>query len=88
MNDEQETIGDIMAEMRNGTIPKHRTDHELLTLYADRIDAALQRVASKMSALQRELWNGKKMGEFAFALALDGFASALSTTAPAKGGAK
>lgn len=51
-------------------------------------NAASQRVASKMHALQRELWNGKKMGEFAFALALDGFASALSPTAPAKGGAK
>ena len=84
-----ETIADIVAAMRNGTIPKHRTDHELLALYAARIQASAQRVASKMHALQRELWNGKKMGEFAFALALDGFASALSaTTAPAEGEAK
>ena len=38
-----ETIADIVAEMRYGTIPKHRTDHELLALYADRIEAAWKR---------------------------------------------
>ena len=35
-----ETIADIVAEMRYGAIPKHQTDHELLAIYADRIDAA------------------------------------------------
>ena len=39
----EETIADIVAQMRNGTIPKHRTDHELLALYADRIEAAAKR---------------------------------------------
>lgn len=31
----------------------------------------------KMHALQRELWSGKKMGECAFALALDGYETAI-----------
>lgn len=35
-----EAIADIVAEMRYGAIPKHQTDHELLALYADRIEAA------------------------------------------------
>lgn len=44
MKDKQnETIADIVSAMRNGTIPRHRTDHELLTLYADRIEAAWKR---------------------------------------------
>ena len=43
MSAENETIADIAAQMRNGTIPKHRTDHELLALYADRIEAAAKR---------------------------------------------
>lgn len=30
-------------------------------------------ITKKMHALQRELWSGKKMGECAFALALDGY---------------
>ena len=32
-----------MAEMRYGITPNHRTDHELLELYADRIEAAARR---------------------------------------------
>lgn len=43
MENENETIPDIVADMRYGTILKHRTDHELLALYADRIEAAWQR---------------------------------------------
>ena len=97
MREKQETIADIVAEMRTirgFPVPYAPSGHNGvwtadLVEFAARIEAAAQRVASKMHALQRELWNGKKMGEFAFALALDGFASALSaTTAPAKGGAK
>ena len=38
-----ETLADIMAGMRYGTVPKHQTDHELLALYADRIEAAAKR---------------------------------------------
>ena len=98
MSDEkQETTAAIIAEMRNlGKLDEKSTDkipRSLMALglrtYADRLDAASQRVASKMHALQLELWQGKKMGAFAFALALEGFESALSaTTAPAKGGAQ
>lgn len=43
MNNTQETSANIIAEMRYGTIPKHRTDHELLALYADRLEAAILR---------------------------------------------
>ncbi len=39
-----ETLADIMAGMRYGTVPKHQTDHELLALYADRIEAAAKRM--------------------------------------------
>lgn len=42
-NHKQETLADIMAGMRYGTVPKHQTDHELLALYADRIEAAAKR---------------------------------------------
>ena len=42
-SEKRETLVDIVEEMRNGTIPKHRTDHELLALYADRIEAAAKR---------------------------------------------
>lgn len=38
-----ETLADIVAEMRYGAIPKHQTDHELLAIYADRIEAASRR---------------------------------------------
>jgi len=38
-----ETIKDIVGEMRYGTVPKHQTDHELLAIYADRIEAAAKR---------------------------------------------
>lgn len=90
MSGRQETVADIVAEMRHGLDRSwHDIDREWAHGLADRIEAAAQRVASKMHALQRDLWQGKKMGAFAFALALDGFESALSaTTAPAKGGAK
>ena len=88
MSGRQETVADIVAEMRGmGNYQQYSGDHA--HALADRIEAAAQRVASKMHALQRDLWQGKKMGAFAFALALDGFESDLSaTTAPAKGGAK
>ena len=43
MSDNHESIADIVAGMRYGTIPKHRTDHELLALFADRIEAAEKR---------------------------------------------
>jgi len=52
MSAENETIADIEAEMRYGTIPKHRTDHELLALYADRIEAALKRECGNAAALR------------------------------------
>lgn len=42
-NEASEAIADIVAEMRYGTVPKHQTDHELLALYADRIEAAAKR---------------------------------------------
>ena len=38
-----EMLADIVAEMRYGAIPKHQTDHELLAIYADRIEAATKR---------------------------------------------
>lgn len=34
-------------------------------------------ITKKMHALQCELWRGKKMGECAFALALDGYETAI-----------
>lgn len=34
-------------------------------------------ITKKMHALQCELWRGKKMGEGAFALALDGYETAI-----------
>ena len=43
MSEHNETLAEIAAGMRCGTIPKHRTDHELLALYADRIEAAWKR---------------------------------------------
>lgn len=43
MSEHDETLAEIVAGMRCGTIPKHRTDHELLALYADRIEAAHKR---------------------------------------------
>lgn len=36
-----------------------------------------EEVARDLRELEKALWNGKKMGEFAMALALDGFASRL-----------
>ena len=36
-----------------------------------------ENIVRDMRKLERELWGGKKMGEFAMALALDGFASRL-----------
>ena len=42
-NESRETVADVVAEMRYGTIPRHRTDHELLALYADRIEAIAKR---------------------------------------------
>jgi hypothetical protein len=45
-----ESIESIVAEMRYGTIRKHRTDHELLALYADRIEAAWRREKSEIEA--------------------------------------
>lgn len=90
---ENATVSDVTARMReeasilsllNGQRVGVASVVNKLREFADSIDAASQRVASKMHALQLELWQGKKMGEFAFALALDGFASALSaTTSPA-----
>lgn len=37
-----ETIEDIINQMRYGAIPKHGHDHELLGLFADRIEKALE----------------------------------------------
>ena len=94
MSGKQETIGDIVADMRGYSHGMPDAYHVTMTWHdfrrvIDRIEAASQRVASKMHALQRDLWQGKKMGAFAFALALDGFESALSaTTASAKGDAQ
>ena len=36
----QETVADVVREMRNGRIPQHRRDDELLRKFADRIEAA------------------------------------------------
>lgn len=44
-----EKLEEILSEMRRGTIPKHRTDHELLSLYADRIEAAVKRGREELS---------------------------------------
>ena len=49
-NENREKVADIVAEMRYGTIPKHRTDHELLAIYADRIEAAWKRERAKVEA--------------------------------------
>lgn len=78
-----ETIADIVSEMRgyaHGFDGAQRLPMTFSTFrqYIARIQAAADRLASKMHALQRELRNGKKMGEFAFACALDGFASDLA----------
>ena len=41
MSDEKhETVADVVREMRNGRIPQHRHDDELLRKFADRIEAA------------------------------------------------
>ena len=53
MSAANETIADIVAGMRYGTIPKHRTDHELLALYADRIEAAAKLEHGNLDALER-----------------------------------
>lgn len=44
------TLAEIVAEMRNGAIPKHRTDHELLALYADRIEAVARRAYNEIDS--------------------------------------
>lgn len=49
-NHSPETHADIVAEMRNGITPKHRTDYELSALYADRISAAQEREMSKIAS--------------------------------------
>ena len=38
MSEKQETVADIVAEMRGGLIPQHRRDQELLRHFADRIE--------------------------------------------------
>lgn len=83
MSEKQETIPDILQELRgyaHGFQNFMRLPMTFGTFrqYINRIDAAAKRVACKMNALQRDLWQGKKMGEFAFALALADFESALS----------
>ena len=53
MTNTNETIADIVAEMRGGSIPQHRHDRELLRNFANRIE----------SAMKRELGNTQKMRE-------------------------
>lgn len=48
MNKMNESIEDILRDMRYGSIPKHRTDNELLCLYADRIETAHEREVVKL----------------------------------------
>ena len=38
------------------------------------MNAELAKIARDMRGLERELWRGKKMGEFAMALSLDAYA--------------
>lgn len=65
MSDEkQETTVDILREMREGPIPRHRHDRELLHHYKTRFDAALKRECGDMAKLREalgrlraELWN-------------------------------
>ena len=49
-----ETIADIAMRMRYGIIPNHRTDHELLTLYADRIEAVAKQEADSIERIVRD----------------------------------
>ena len=48
-NERQETVADIVAEMRRYPIPKHRNDIELLREYADRIEAAYKREVADLT---------------------------------------
>ena len=48
MSDEkQETIADVVREMRNGRIPQHLHDDELLRKFADRIEAKDSELSGK-----------------------------------------
>ena len=49
------TVGEILDQMRNGPIPPHRRDREMLVWLADRLDAAVMReraVAATIAATQ------------------------------------
>ena len=50
MSEHNERLVDIVAEMRYSIIPKHRIDHELLALYAYRIEAAARRERAEIEA--------------------------------------
>ena len=51
----QETVADVVREMRNGRIPQHRRDDELLRKFADRIEAAHRRFYDKYKEHTDEL---------------------------------
>lgn len=48
-------ISDIIAEMREGMIPRHRHDRELLHHYADRLEAARKRESGDCAQLRKAL---------------------------------
>lgn len=50
MANTNETIADIITEMRGGPIPKHRRDQELLRHFADRLEAAWKREKAAIEA--------------------------------------
>lgn len=50
MSEKNETLAEIAAEMRNGPIPRHRRDQELLRFFADRIEAAHKREKAEAEA--------------------------------------
>ena len=52
---EQVTCSDIIAEMREGLIPRHRHDRELLHYYADRLEAARKRESGDCAKLRKVL---------------------------------
>ncbi len=55
MSDEkQETTVDILREMREGPIPRHRHDRELLHHYKTRFEAALKREAQSIERIVRD----------------------------------
>lgn len=62
MAETNETIADIIAEMRGGPIPHHRRDQELLRHYAERIEAAWNREKATIEN-SSAVGNAQKMRE-------------------------